>query len=108
MKADDRLVSKIVDRNFHIVSEDVQDLDEEQLHRALSARIAEMLEHEIDLLLSTLYRLDVFERKIKDVLSGRTGEGVAEGLARLVIERQKEKIETRRKYKEDQLDSEEA
>ena len=101
MNADDRLVSRIVDRNFHIMSEDARDLDEEQLHLALAARIADMLEHEIDLLLSTLYRLDVFERKIKDVLSGRTGEGVAEGLARLVIERQKEKVESRRKHAEE-------
>jgi hypothetical protein len=101
MSTENHQINSIVDRNFHILTEsEEEELDEEQLHLALAARIADMLEHEIDLLLSTLYRLDVFESKIKHVLSGRTGEGVAEGLARLVIERQKEKIESRRRYAE--------
>lgn len=71
-------------------------LDEATLQAALAGRIAEMLEYEMDLLFSTLYRLDVLEYKIKDVLSGMTQEDIPSGLARLVIERQKEKMATRK------------
>lgn len=73
-----------------------ESLDEGTLQEALAVRIAEMLEYEIDLLFSTLYRLDVLEYKIKDVLGGMTQEDIPSGLARLVIERQKEKMSTRK------------
>lgn len=73
-----------------------ESLDEDTLQEALAVRIAEMLEYEMDLLFSTLYRLDVLEYKIKDVLGGMTQEDIPSGLARLVIERQKEKMSTRK------------
>lgn len=76
--------------------------DEEALTEILAERIAEMLDNEADLLFSTLYRLDVSEQKITGVLRSRMEEP-ARGLARLVLERQKEKLKTRRKY--DQSDS---
>ena len=87
-------MSDVIINNFQL--DDIQNLDEMTLHQVLSARIAEMLDFEMDLLFSTLYRLDVLEYKIKAVLSGNTGEGIAAGLARLVIERQKEKMITRK------------
>jgi len=81
--------------NFQIESSE-ETLDEDTLHEALTDRIAEMLQYETDLLFSTLYRLDVLEHKIKHVLSGVSGEDIPGGLARLVIERQKEKLATRK------------
>lgn len=81
--------------NFQLDPDGDKALDEETLHRALTDRIAEMLQYESELLFSTLYRLDVYEFKIKQVLSGNTGEEIPGGLARLVIERQKEKMKTR-------------
>ena len=87
-------MNDVIINNFQL--DDIEHLDEKTLHQALSSRIAEMLDFEMDLLFSTLYRLDVLEYKIKAVLSGSTGEGIADGLARLVIERQKEKMVTRK------------
>ena len=81
---------------FDLHSHGSEELDEKTLHRALAGRIAEMLDHDTDLLFSTLYRLDVLEYKIKEVLEGRTNEEIAFGLARLVIERQKDKMKTRK------------
>ncbi len=82
--------------NFQLDSiEQADHLDEDTLRNALSVRISEMLTYETDLLFSTLYRLDVLEYKIKQVMAGTTGEDIAMGLARLVIERQKEKLKTR-------------
>lgn len=87
-------MSNVINQNFQLEGD--QALDEVTLHQALTTRIAEMLEYETDLLFSTLYRLDVLEHKIKVVLSGNTGEDIPSGLARLVIERQKEKMKTRK------------
>ena len=66
----------------------------EDLIKALAERIAYMLDKEPELLFSTLYRLDVLEPKINAVLHS-SSESPAEGLARLIVERQIEKSKTR-------------
>ena len=71
--------------------------DEEALIQMLSGRISEMLDSEPDLLFSTLYRLDIYESKIKRVLHSHI-EDPATGLARLVLERQIEKLKSRSEY----------
>ena len=76
-------------------------LDEETMLKALASKIAEMLDHEPELLFSTLYRLDVLEHKIQKVLNDPAVPNDT-GLAQLVIDRQKEKIETRKKYRSGQ------
>jgi hypothetical protein len=53
------------------------------------------------LLMSYLYRLDVLEVKINAVLSPIAIVSPIEGLARLILERQKERIATKQKYKSD-------
>jgi hypothetical protein len=66
----------------------------EDLINALSERVAYMLDKEPELLFSTLYRLDVLEHKINTVLHS-SSEEPAHGLARLIVERQQEKMKTR-------------
>ena len=61
--------------------------------------IAELLEGNPDLLFSTLYRLDIYESKINTVL--KLESDAPAGLARLIIERQREKLRTREQYKPD-------
>jgi hypothetical protein len=56
-----------------------------------------MLKGDIDLLLSSLYRLDVEEHKIQRALHS-PDVPAARGIAQLIIDRQKEKIMTRKKY----------
>lgn len=78
---------------------ELETIDEKELIAMLAKRVAEMLDHEPGLLFSTLYRLDVLEHKINAVL--KSGEDPAAGLARLIVERQKEKLETRSRWKKD-------
>ena len=97
-------------KNFELISQkfDVDEanaLTEEQFLYALAGRISEMLDNETELLFSTLYRLDIFESKINDVL--RSGEDTSLGLAGLVIERQKEKIISREAYRDHPIESKE-
>jgi hypothetical protein len=72
-------------------------MDEAVLLDILAVRVEEMMRDDLDLLLSTLYRLDVYEHKIKAALQSPEIPP-ALGLARLILERQKEKIATRLKY----------
>ena len=68
---------------------------EEELLALLAGRIAEMLERQPEYLMSLLYRLDVLEPKINQVLHPAAPEMPALGLARLVLERQQQRIFTK-------------
>jgi hypothetical protein len=77
---------------------------EEELVQLLAERIAVMLEREPDHLMSLLYRLDVLEKKIVPVMHPLAPEPAHIGLARLVLERQKQRMETKRTVKTAELD----
>lgn len=79
--------------------EQLEGPNEAQLIAALATRVAHMLDHETDLLFSTLYRLDVLEKDINAVL--KSSEDPAHGLARLIVERQKQKLKTRSGWQSD-------
>ena len=85
----------VILQNFDM--EEKQVATEEELIALLTSRIEEMLDHEPDILMSSLYRLDVLEHKILAVFDNPAIPN-AEGLARLILDRQKEKQETRRKF----------
>lgn len=72
---------------------------EEELLTLLAERIAEMLERRPEYLMSLLYRLDVLEEKIRPAMHPDAPEPANWGLARLVLERQKERAETKRTVK---------
>ena len=91
---------EVITRTFDV--ESGPELTEQDFLFALARRISEMLDSETELLFSTLYRLDIFESKINAVLNSE--EDTALGLARLVVERQKEKLATRKAYRVDPSD----
>ncbi len=72
---------------------------EAELLAVLADRIAEMLERRPEYLMSMLYRLDVLEEKIHPVMRPDAPEPANWGLARLVLERQKQRIETKKSVK---------
>lgn len=77
---------------------------EEELLRILADRIAELLEKQPEYLMSMLYRLDVLEKKIHPVMQPGAPEPANWGLARLVLERQKQRLETKRTVKPEPLE----
>jgi len=79
-------------------------ISKQQVLAALSARIEQLMAADADLLFSLLYRLDISERKIKEVLKG--GSEIALHLATLVYDRQLEKAAWRNHFKPDQPDDE--
>lgn len=72
---------------------------EAALLELLAARIEDMLAHQPDYLMSMLYRMDVLEHKINRVLHPSAPEPPHFGLARLVLERQMQRLETKRNIK---------
>ncbi len=72
-------------------------LDEEALLDLFTTRVEELMRDNLDLLLSSLYRLDVYEDKIERAMHSSTVPA-ARGIASLIIERQKERIRTRKMY----------
>ncbi len=72
---------------------------EQELFDLLCDRIAYLIEYRIDFLLSLMYRLDVAESKINKVLSPSAEKPANVGLAELVMERQRERMRTKKEYK---------
>ena len=72
----------------------------EQLRIAINGLIASNFEQ----LISVLYRVDVNERKLKYLLQENVGEDAAVIIADLIIERQMEKITSRREFRRDDSD----
>jgi hypothetical protein len=71
----------------------------EDLHKALSEVICQMLIKDYPKLLNLLYRIDVNERKFQEVFREGTSEQVSGKISTLIIERELEKANWRRKYK---------
>lgn len=72
---------------------------EAELLALLAERIDQMLERQPDYLLSMLYRLDVLEPKINIALHPASPEPPALALARLVLERQQQRVHTKKTVK---------
>ena len=80
--------------------EEWESLDETALYEMILSRVNELIENDIDLLMSYLYRLDVEEAKINLALSMNAVLPANEGIARLILERQKQRMLTKRKFKQ--------
>ena len=74
--------------------------DWETVIRILAARIREMLAFEMETLANAMYRIDVNEAKFHTALSLDSEEKRAFRIAELVVEREREKIITRKKYRQ--------
>ena len=70
-----------------------------EIKSRLSSLISNLLDSDLQGLLSLLYRIDVSEQKVKAILATANADEIAEQIATLIIKRQIQKIITRRKYK---------
>lgn len=90
-------VTKEVLTNFFEVDVHSEQKNDKELFNHLVDHIAYLLDHNRDFLMSLLYRLDVRESSIKTYMS-KTDLSPAEVIARLIIERQIERIKTKQSY----------
>lgn len=75
------------------------DLDENQMLNHIAARVERLLKADPDLLMSYLYRLDVEQKKIEAALQVSLMP-VQFAFAKLIWDRQKERLYYRKKYKQ--------
>jgi hypothetical protein len=82
---------------------DQESVDDEALFQILTDQIAYLIQHRFEFLMSLMYRLDIEEMKIHQALAPDSPEPANVAIARLVIERQVKRMETKEKYKQDPL-----
>lgn len=70
----------------------------EALEAILADRINALIDTDFGALIQLLYRIDVSEPRLKTILRENTGTDAGRLIAGLILERQWQKIETRRKY----------
>ena len=75
----------------------------EEFRKYLTEKMRDLLDNNYNLLINTLYRIDVSEKKLSELFSEKNKESIPGKLADLIIERQIEKINFRKKYREGKL-----
>jgi len=81
-----------------------ESMTEEELFNLVINEVAYMIEHRLEYLLSLMYRMDISEQKVSDALSPAAPEPANIGLGRLILERQKQRIYTKIRYKQEKLE----
>jgi hypothetical protein len=71
-------------------------LTETNFRKWLSAEINNLIVHDFDALLLLLYRIDVHEEKVRRMLSEHSHENASDIIADLIIDRQHQKIISRK------------
>jgi hypothetical protein len=79
---------------------------EEVLEAALAEKINELIRGNFDQLLQLLYRIDINEQRLRRLLVDNEGEDAGKIIARLIMERQWEKMESRRRFRQDKTTDE--
>jgi hypothetical protein len=72
----------------------------EELKQKLSLYVNYLINHDFEKLVFYLYRIDVNEAKMKQLLEQREGEDAPGLIADLIIERQLQKIKSRQQFRQ--------
>lgn len=105
---EDNIFSSLILKNEKdIISQKTNLYTEEELINLLSEQIQHLMVHDREQLWSLFYRLDVTDEALRFVLNNTPSEQQSIALGQLVLERQKKRMETKMKYKQDPIDDEE-
>lgn len=99
-----KATTEILIRDFEIDRNEEESMSEQELFDLLADHIAYLIDSRMEFLLSLMYRLDIDETKVNLALSPGNPEPANVSLARIVLERQKQRIFTKRFYKQEKLD----
>jgi hypothetical protein len=86
----------VISRNFSLPG---QFTGLEDLHKILSLAVCQLLLNDYQKLLALLYRIDVNEEKFQNAFKSDSSTLISDKIAMLIIEREIEKAEWRKKYK---------
>jgi len=91
----------IGENNSLIPSTDIASLEE--FKKYLTKKLKFLLDNKFDMLVNILYKIDISEKKLSQLFSGKNRDSIPATLADLIIERQLQKIKLRKMYKEGKL-----
>jgi hypothetical protein len=91
----------ISDNKSLIPSTDLVSLEE--FRKYLTEKLKFLLDNKFDMLVNILYKIDISEKKLSQLFSGKNRDSIPATLADLIIERQLQKIKLRKLYKEGKL-----
>ena len=94
-------VSNNISRDLDINMPD--SIPDEEMIEIISVRVEQLLKADPDLLMSYMYRLDVLEKNIKAAIE-HSLTPIHICFAQLIWDRQKERIATKKKYKQDPIE----
>ncbi len=98
-----RLIEKL-GKDFSLKEESLpSDPGLSSIKEHLIARIKILMASDYDRFINSLYRIDVDERKVGNILYSKDIENIPAKLAELIIERQIQRIKTQMLYKEGKL-----
>ena len=92
----------LINKNLPSVSDPLPaEIPEADLHTAVRVRVKYLLDNNMERLLHMLYRIDVNESKVREILAVTAPEKVDIELTDAILERISEKIAMRARYKQD-------
>lgn len=91
------LAQQLIVNDLGIASADLSINRLDELKQWLSEEVRLLLDHDFQRLLNILYRIDVSEKKTSIALAS---DDPAQAIARLIIERELQKVESRKKYRD--------
>lgn len=91
----------LINKDFQLENEERLPMDlnaMEELENALSQMVNYLLHKDFQRLVNAMYRIDISEYKFRAALEEGEAEMVARNIARLIIDRELQKVATRKKY----------
>lgn len=76
----------------------------DEIQEQLAQYLNHLIKNDFDKLLNYLYRIDVSEQKLKSLLQQQPQEDAGNIISSLIIDRQLQKIETRKKFNQQSKD----
>ncbi len=77
----------------------------DEIRRSLATHITHLINNDFNQLVSLLYRIDVSENKLKHLLRRQEGQDSGQLIADLIIERQLQKIRSRKESRKSDPDT---
>jgi len=104
MKKETKETAKLIARDFGMEKVGQEELTEAELLRLLESQVAYYIEHQLEFLLSSLYRLDISEKLVRTALLPSSDVPANVAIAKLILDRQKKRVQTKQFYKQPKLD----
>lgn len=93
--------------NKELATDLTDNLSYNEIHAQLSGRMNQLIRYDFEKLVSLLYRIDVSEQKLKSLLQQFPGEDAGNIIATLILERQEQKLKTRKQFSQRDNDPDE-